>query len=152
RTQRAGHHGADHRAQPAGAVGARAAHVHHGPGQGLVRRHAGTCPGGRARPRSLYGRHRMKKILESENVSAGYGDTPIVRGLDVFVSEQEIVAIAGTDGAGKSTLIKAVMGLLVRVTGGLVLDGRSLRELPVERRIFHGIGYEPQVSNVFGTL
>ncbi|KDC47643.1 ABC transporter ATP-binding protein [Bordetella bronchiseptica] len=94
----------------------------------------------------------MKTILELENVSAGYGETPIVQGIDMSVSEKEIVTIAGTNGAGKSTLIKAVMGLLPRVTGSIVLNGKSLKELPVERRIFQGIGYVPQVSNVFGTL
>ena len=85
-------------------------------------------------------------------MSAGYGETPIVQGIDMSVSEKEIVTIAGTNGAGKSTLIKAVMGLLPRVAGSIVLNGKSLKELPVERRIFQGIGYVPQVSNVFGTL
>jgi len=94
----------------------------------------------------------MKKILVLEDVSAGYGDTPIVSGIHMDVAEKEIVTIAGTNGAGKSTLIKAIMGLLPMVTGRIELNGQNLRELPVNRRIYQGIGYVPQVSNVFGTL
>ncbi len=94
----------------------------------------------------------MKKILTLENVCAGYGDVPIVNGIDMFLAEKEIVTIAGTNGAGKSTLIKAIMGLLPKLTGRIELNGASLQNQPVQRRVFQGVGYVPQVNNVFGTL
>jgi branched-chain amino acid transport system ATP-binding protein len=94
----------------------------------------------------------MKKILELKDVSASYGEVPIVSGINMYVAEKEIVTIAGTNGAGKSTLIKAIMGLLPKLTGRIDLKGASLLDQPVRRRVFQGIGYVPQVSNVFGTL
>ena len=64
----------------------------------------------------------------------------------------EIVTVAGTNGAGKSTLIKTLMGLVPRCRGRLVFDGHDLLRLAPEDRVGIGIGYVPQVGNVFGSL
>lgn len=92
------------------------------------------------------------KLLELEGVSGGYGEVDIVSHIDMTVGEREIVTIAGTNGAGKSTLVKGIMGLLPRLTGNLRFLGHDLRKASIERRIGLGIGYVPQVRNVFGTL
>lgn len=91
-------------------------------------------------------------LLRIAGLSGGYGDVDIVSGIDMTVSEREIVTIAGTNGAGKSTLIKAAMGLLPRISGEMTFNGIDLLNLAVPDRIRVGISYVPQVRNVFGTL
>lgn len=91
-------------------------------------------------------------LLTIEQMAGGYGDVDIVSGIDLHVKPREIVTIAGTNGAGKSTVIKAVMGLLPRLSGSITFDGSDLRRSAVEDRVRLGISYVPQVQNVFGEL
>lgn len=91
-------------------------------------------------------------LLEVEGVVSGYGEADILRGIDLDVHPGEIVTVAGTNGAGKSTLIKALMGLVKRCHGRMMFDGHDLLRLASEDRVGIGIGYVPQVSNVFGLL
>lgn len=91
-------------------------------------------------------------LLALRDVRGGYGETDILAGVDADVAAGEIVTVAGTNGAGKSTLIKAVMGLLPRVSGRLLFEDHDLASVPTEQRIRIGIGYVPQVANVFATL
>jgi branched-chain amino acid transport system ATP-binding protein len=90
--------------------------------------------------------------LAVHDVRGGYGEADILHGVSLEVGEREIVTIAGTNGAGKSTLAKAVIGLLPRMSGRVELAGRDVTALPVEDRIAAGIGYVPQVANVFPSL
>jgi branched-chain amino acid transport system ATP-binding protein len=91
--------------------------------------------------------------LQIDDLVAGYHrDLPIVAGVSLTVTAGEVVALLGPNGAGKSTLMKAVCGL-VRVTGGSIrLDGHELTALPTHAVIAAGVGYVPQVQNVFTTL
>ncbi len=91
-------------------------------------------------------------LLEVEGIAGGYGEADILRGIDLHVESGEIVTVAGTNGAGKSTLIKAIMGLMPRCRGRVVFDGRDLLRLATEDRVGVGVGYVPQVANVFGAL
>jgi len=91
-------------------------------------------------------------ILNIQNLVGGYSEVDILKGVDLNVAEREIVTVVGTNGAGKSTLIKALMGLLPRVSGELAFEGRSLAGRATERRLADGIGYVPQVSNIFASL
>lgn len=90
--------------------------------------------------------------LEVEGVVGGYGEVDILRGIDLQVEAGEIVTVAGTNGAGKSTLIKALMGLVPRCRGRMVFNGHDLLRLTAEDRVGIGIGYVPQIANVFGSL
>jgi len=91
-------------------------------------------------------------LLSVRELRGGYGEADIIHGIDLTVGEREIVAIAGTNGAGKSTLSKAVLGLLPRMSGSITLAGTNITALPAESRIEAGIGYVPQVANVFASL
>ena len=91
-------------------------------------------------------------VLRIENLKGGYGEVDILNGVYLEVDAGEIVTIAGTNGAGKSTLAKAVIGLLPRLTGAVLLDGQDITRVPTERRAIQGVGYVPQVSNVFPSL
>jgi branched-chain amino acid transport system ATP-binding protein len=91
-------------------------------------------------------------MLRIEGLRGGYGETDILNGIDLEVQPGEVFTVAGTNGAGKSTLAKAVVGLLPRLSGRVLLDGRDVTRLPTEARALAGIGYVPQVANVFPSL
>lgn len=91
-------------------------------------------------------------LLQLSAVCAGYGDTNVISGIEMLVEDREIVTIAGTNGSGKSTLIKSIIGLIPRVTGKISYNGTDLTRISVEQRVNVGIGYVPQVQNVFADL
>lgn len=91
-------------------------------------------------------------LLAIEDVCGGYTEVDILNGVSLTLDQGEILTVAGTNGAGKSTLAKAIVGLLPRVTGCIAFEGRDLLGLPTENRIALGLGYVPQVANVFPSL
>ena len=92
-------------------------------------------------------------ILSVEDVRGGYGaGVDILNGITFTMQPGQIVTIAGTNGAGKSTLAKAIVGLLPDVRGSIRFAGTELTGIPTEDRIALGIGYVPQVANVFPSL
>ncbi|MDY7577216.1 ABC transporter ATP-binding protein [Herbaspirillum sp. RTI4] len=94
----------------------------------------------------------MNPVFDIKGLSGGYGEVDILKGIHLHVMPGEIVTIAGTNGAGKSTIIKAAMGLLPRVSGSILFNGVDIAHASVESRLEHGIGYVPQVANVFPSL
>lgn len=91
-------------------------------------------------------------LLEIRGLRGGYGDVDVLTGIDLTVASGEILTVAGTNGAGKSTLAKAIVGLLPRVEGVILFEGREVRTTPAHARAALGIGYVPQVANVFGSM
>jgi ABC-type branched-subunit amino acid transport system ATPase component len=85
-------------------------------------------------------------------LTAGYGDIPVVRDVSVSVRSGQIAALVGPNGAGKSTLLKAILGLARVMSGQVLLDGRDVTGLPLQQLARRGVGYVPQVDDVFGTL
>lgn len=94
----------------------------------------------------------MSALLDVAGLSAGYGDTPILHGVSVHVDAGEVVCVIGPNGAGKSTLVKAVIGLLRIFAGKVCFEGQDITGLRTEDRAMIGLGYVPQVANVFATL
>ena len=72
--------------------------------------------------------------LVLHNLSIGYGSQPVIHNLDLQVSDGELVSILGPSGAGKTSILKAVAGLIEPSAGEIMLDGRPLRGLPPEKR------------------
>jgi branched-chain amino acid transport system ATP-binding protein len=93
-------------------------------------------------------------MIEVRDLEAGYvPEAPILHGVSMKVDEGEIVTLLGPNGSGKSTLLKSIMGYLRPSRGEVLIDGESVKGVPVhERAISHGIGYVPQLDNVFGPL
>ena len=91
-------------------------------------------------------------LLRLEGLAGGYGEVDILNGIELCLDAGEILTVAGTNGAGKSTLAKALVGLLPRVRGRILLDGEDIAAVPTEARARLGIGYVPQVANVFPSL
>lgn len=88
-------------------------------------------------------------LLQANDLKAGYGGKPVLQGVDVQVRRGEIVAVIGRNGVGKSTLMKALIGLLPATGGSLAFKGARIEALPAHRRARLGIGYVPQGRDVF---
>ena len=92
------------------------------------------------------------KILVAENIDAGYGDATIVQGVSIHVAEGEIVGIVGPNGSGKSTLIKSFLGFARLFKGRVSYQGKDISGMAPNRAVGLGIGYVPQIDNVFPNL
>jgi branched-chain amino acid transport system ATP-binding protein len=90
--------------------------------------------------------------LRLEGVAAGYGNAPVINEIDLSVCRPEIVAVVGPNGAGKSTLLKTVLGVLAPSEGRITLDGKDIGGRRTDRIARLGVGYVPQVRDVFDTL
>ena len=92
-------------------------------------------------------------LLVVRDLVAGYvPGVDILRGTSIDVARSELVGIIGPNGAGKSTLIKAVFGLVPVRSGTMTLDGDDIVGVHGYDLVSRGVGYVPQVRNVFGTL
>jgi branched-chain amino acid transport system ATP-binding protein len=83
-------------------------------------------------------------VLELVDVTAGYGDNPVVRGFSTRLSPGTITTLIGGNGAGKSTLLRAIYGLNHRFGGQIMLAGEAIEALPPWERFRRGIGFVPQ--------
>ena len=88
-------------------------------------------------------------LLEVKNLSCGYGDRPVLNDVDLAVREGESVLLAGPNGCGKSTFLKAVIGALPLTDGEVAFGGEPLAGKSVEERVRLGIGYLRQTDNIF---
>lgn len=91
-------------------------------------------------------------VLEAQDVVTGYGEVEILHGVSITVHEGEMVAVIGPNGAGKSTLLKAVFGLLRVSAGRVLLAGEDCTNLRPDQLVVKGLGYVPQVDNVFPSM
>jgi ABC-type branched-subunit amino acid transport system ATPase component len=93
-----------------------------------------------------------KNILVIENLTGGYGKLPIVFDINLVVREGEILSIIGPNGSGKSTLMKIIIGVASLHNGRIIFDENDISHEPPEKRILRGIGYLPQLNNIFPDL
>ena len=88
-------------------------------------------------------------LLQASGLNVFHGGVQAVRDAGFAVAAGEVVALIGANGAGKSSLLQAVMGLARRVEGTVEFDGRPLAGLSPRRRALLGIGYAPEGRRVF---
>ncbi len=91
-------------------------------------------------------------LLEASGVVAGYGETEVLHGVSIVVDRAEIVTIIGPNGCGKSTLMKAIAGLVRVRTGSVVFRGEDISGVSPELIVRTGLCYVPQTDNVFPSL
>jgi ABC-type branched-subunit amino acid transport system ATPase component len=91
-------------------------------------------------------------VLRAEGVTAGYGGPPIIEDVRLTVLAGRITAVVGPNGAGKSTLLKALSGVLKVSSGDVYVRGGKTTNVAPEKLVRRGLGYVPQVSNVFPDL
>jgi branched-chain amino acid transport system ATP-binding protein len=88
-------------------------------------------------------------LLEVSDLVAVYGNVRATHGISLKVEENEIVALVGSNGAGKSSTLKAIMGLATYPIGDILLDGDSIKEVRTSDIVRAGIGYSPEGRRVF---
>lgn len=91
-------------------------------------------------------------MLKVDAIDAGYGAVQVLRGLSFDVAAGEVLCLMGRNGAGKSTALKAVMGLVPLRAGSIMLDGEPINGLPAHEVPRRGIGYVPQGRRLFAEL
>ena len=89
-------------------------------------------------------------MLEIKGLDVGYyKDLNIIMGLDIKARKNQITAILGANGVGKSTALKAMFGFLKPNAGEILLEGESIIEVPTYNRILKGLAYIPQQPGIF---
>ena len=90
--------------------------------------------------------------LLAENVTAGYGRTPIINDISLSVEKGTVTTIIGPNGAGKSTFAKTVVGILRPTTGRIMVGDLDITRMAGHQIPRHGLAYVPQNDNVFKNL
>ncbi|HLZ73153.1 MAG TPA: ABC transporter ATP-binding protein [Dehalococcoidia bacterium] len=88
-------------------------------------------------------------MFELRGLHAYYGKSHIVQGISLEVSAGEAVGLVGRNGVGKTTTLKAIIGLLRQTRGQILFDKREVSKLPTHRRAALGLGYVPEERAVF---
>ena len=112
---------------------------------------AAECPGGTSRP------HRVResnepKMLVVENLYAGYGASEVLVGTSLEVEQGTVVALIGANGAGKTTVMRAISGIVKPIRGKVLLDGKPVQGMDASRIARVGLAHVPEGRRVFGPL
>jgi branched-chain amino acid transport system ATP-binding protein len=94
----------------------------------------------------------MTKILEVKDLHAWYGESHVLHGVDLEVSEGETVTLLGTNGAGKTTTLNSILGLVPKRAGHIHFAGTDLLRVPLHRLARLGLGYLPEDRGIFPGL
>jgi branched-chain amino acid transport system ATP-binding protein len=92
------------------------------------------------------------EYLRVSNLHAFYGESHILHGVDFSVRRGEVVTLLGRNGAGRTTTLKAILGLVGRRTGSVVINGVDAIGLPPHRIAQLGLGYCPEERGIFASL
>jgi len=90
--------------------------------------------------------------LVAEDITAGYNGSPVVHGVSIRVAPGEVVSIVGPNGSGKSTLLKSLVGIVEVMSGRVTVGDTEVTSWAPEEVVRAGVGYVPQVDDVFGPL
>jgi len=88
-------------------------------------------------------------VLDIEQLTAGYEEAAVLRGLDLTVGEGEVVALLGANGAGKTTTLRAISGIVQPMAGSVAFAGRDLAGVSVSGRARMGIAHVPESRGLF---
>ncbi len=90
--------------------------------------------------------------LQIEGLHAWYGESHVLHGVDLHVNHGEVVTLLGRNGAGRTSTLRAIMGLTGSRKGSIRVDGHETVGLPTYRIAHHGIGYCPEERGIFASL
>jgi len=93
-----------------------------------------------------------KTLLKVSDLHAWYGESHILHGVNFEIREGELVTLLGRNGAGRSTTLKAILGLTGKRTGSIQVAGKETIHLPTNRIARLGLGYCPEERGIFSTL
>ncbi len=93
-----------------------------------------------------------KKLLKVENLEVSYDDIQVIWGVDFYVNENEVVVIIGQNGAGKSTILSAIAGILPVKKGKIIFRDKEIQNLSPEFTVKKGIMLVPEGAGVFPNM
>jgi branched-chain amino acid transport system ATP-binding protein len=94
----------------------------------------------------------MNDALEISNLQAWYGESHVLHGISLSVKPGEVVALLGRNGAGRTTTLRAIMGLTGKRSGSIKINGKESIGLPTHRIAHLGVGYCPEERGIFASL
>jgi branched-chain amino acid transport system ATP-binding protein len=94
----------------------------------------------------------MNDALEISNLQAWYGESHVLHGISLSVKPGEVVALLGRNGAGRTTTLRAIMGLTGKRSGSIKINGSEAIALPTHRIAHLGVGYCPEERGIFASL
>ncbi|WP_415895967.1 ABC transporter ATP-binding protein [Neptuniibacter sp. PT34_22] len=103
-----------------------------------------------AKHEAVHGNQREK--LRINNLHAFYGESHILHGIDLTVNQGELVTLLGRNGSGRSTTLKAIMNMVGKRTGNIVVNGEETMSLPAHKIARLGLGFCPEERGIFSSL
>jgi len=91
-------------------------------------------------------------MLKVRNLKLGYDNVPVIFGVDLDVHEKEVVSIVGSNGAGKSTILRGLSGLIKPMDGTIEFMGENINKIPAHKLVEMGIAHVPEGRQLFGKL
>ena len=91
----------------------------------------------------------MSRLLTVDNISSGYGLTPVLRNVTMHVDTGEVVAVVGANGVGKSTLLRTIIGIVHPTRGQIMFDGVPITGMPAHDIVGHGLAMVPEGGRLF---
>jgi branched-chain amino acid transport system ATP-binding protein len=91
-------------------------------------------------------------LLDVAGLNAWYGESHVLHGVDLQVGRGETVTLLGRNGVGKTTTLRAIMGIVRKRTGTIRFDDQDLMRLPLHRTAHAGLGFVPEERGIFSTL
>ena len=92
------------------------------------------------------------EFLRIDNLHAYYGESHVLHGVEISVSRGELVTLLGRNGAGRTTTLKSILGLVGKRTGSIKVNGKEVIGMPTHRVAHLGIGYCPEERGIFSSL
>ena len=91
-------------------------------------------------------------MLKVRNLRAGYDGVPVIFDVSLDVNEKEVVSIVGSNGAGKTTILRVLSGLVHPMGGTIEFMGENINKVPAHKRVAMGIVHVPEGRQLFGKL
>ena len=94
----------------------------------------------------------VEPLLSVKGLKASYDESIILRGIDMIVKPNSVVALLGRNGVGKTSLLRSIMGQMPKTEGSIIFEGQSIESLRSDQRARMGLGYVPQGRDIFPNL
>ncbi|MCO7739386.1 ABC transporter ATP-binding protein [Brucella intermedia] len=96
--------------------------------------------------------NRGQPLLSVRGLNAWYGESHALHGVDLDIWPGETITLLGRNGVGKTTTLRAIMGIIRKRTGTITLDGKDIVRVPLHRIAYAGLGFVPEERGIFATL
>ncbi|MCH4541815.1 ABC transporter ATP-binding protein [Ochrobactrum sp. POC9] len=96
--------------------------------------------------------NKGQPLLSVRGLNAWYGESHALHGVDLDIWPGETITLLGRNGVGKTTTLRAIMGIIRKRTGTITLDGKDIMRVPLHRIAHAGLGFVPEERGIFATL